>query len=67
MFIRSGFTYTGDFMGGSCEICLGGLMFVSDASSFSRLFLAQSINTRKSHNSSLKALKVLVKIERGAS
>lgn len=53
-------------MGGWCETCLGGLMFVSDTFSFSRLFLAQSINLEKSHHSALKALRVLVKIERGA-
>jgi hypothetical protein len=47
--------------------CLGGHVFVSAASSFSRLFLVQFINHRKSHHATSKALRVLVKIEGGES
>jgi len=64
--IRAKFASSDEFMGGWCETCLGGLMFVSDASSFLGLVLVQSINLRKSIHSALKALRVIVKIERGA-
>ena len=55
-----------DFMGGWYEICLGGLMFVSDASSSVEFLLAQPVSFRKQTPVTSKALKVLAKIERGA-
>ena len=54
-------------MGGWCEICLGEIMFVSDTFSSVEFLLAQLVSFKKQMHTTSKALKVLAKIERGAS
>jgi hypothetical protein len=49
------------------ETCLGGLMFVSGASSFVKFPLAQLVNFREQKHVTSKALRVLAKIVRGVS